>query len=130
MTAFFVLMETSSKMGGGNRAAVLISDTWYVCDLDFTDSGFFSHCSSFPLFFFWFVMDLSFILMLSLIRFQKCFEICCALAINHPLVTHVRSFTGFGRNLLGFSRLLFLSAGACVVCLEIRGTELSLFGYR
>jgi hypothetical protein len=81
---------------------VLISDTRYVCDLNFADSGFFSHCSSFPLFFFWLVMDLSFIFMLSLIRFQKCFEVDCALAIGQPPGTHVRSFTDFGRILLGF----------------------------
>ena len=94
MNAFLVSMETSSRMGGGSKAAVLIFDKRQVCGLTFTDLGFFSHCSSFPLFFFWFVMDLSLILMLSLIRFQKCFEVYCALAIGHLLVTHVRSFTG------------------------------------
>jgi len=70
-------------------------------------------------------MDLSFIFMFSLIRFQKCFELYCALAIGHPLVTHVRSFTDFARNLLGF---LCFYPPMRVVYLGIGGPELSLLG--
>ena len=68
-------------------------------------------------------MDLSFILMLSLIRFQKCFELYSALAIP---VTHVPPF---GRNVLGpgfFARIRRCVCGM----LGNRVAELSLFGYR